>query len=101
MTSLPTTHIPLSPFDSPTRWNCCTKGECDGNHAPVQRSAGSKDDRIRAGQTYFARIHGEWFFGTFSEQWYGWSFNDWGTSGIQLDCIEDLYAVDVSPLGVE
>lgn len=72
------THIPLDPFDRPS-----------GN--PMQRATGSRDDRIRSGQTYFAKIFGRWFFGTFTEQWYGWSFNEWGTSGIQLNSIEDLY----------
>lgn len=84
-TALPLIHVPLAPFDSPA------------DH-PCQRRAGSKDDRIRWDRHYFARIFGEWFLGQFEEEWYGWSFMNWGTSGIQLDSIEDLYEVDLGPL---
>lgn len=79
--------IYLEPFDRPKEWA-----------EPVQRSSGSKDERISKDKTYFAKIFGHWYFGRFSEQWYGWSFNNWGTSGIQLDSIEDLYEVDISSL---
>jgi hypothetical protein len=82
-TSLPITHVPLAPFDTV---------------AGVQRKAGSKDSRITAEGHYLARIFGEWYMGQFSEQWYGWSFQDWGTSGIQLDAIEDLYEIDLTSL---
>jgi hypothetical protein len=120
-TTLPVKHLPLEPFDSPPDWQCrCndfephydeTKcGTCD--HGPhrdrcefvhtrkVQRRAGSKDDRISADKTYFAKIHGRWYFGRFSTQHFGWNFDDWGTSGLQLDSIEDLYEVDLSALEV-
>ena len=91
-TTLPLIHIPLDPFDSPTRWKDPSVTRF------VQRKAGSKDARIKQDARYFAKIHGSWFFGTFSKQWYGWSFDDWGESGIQLDSIEDLYEVDLSGL---
>lgn len=101
-TTLPVQHLPLAPFDSPKQWQCCPPEgvfECANFHAGyVQRSSGSQDDRILTGQTYFAKIHGNWFLGTFSKQWYGWSFNNWGRSGMQLNLIEDLYEVDLSVL---
>lgn len=74
------THIPLAPFD---------------NSIGTQRTSGSKDDRIVEGAQYLAKIHNKWYLGTFSEQWYGWSFNGWGYTGIQLDLIEDLYLFEV------
>lgn len=77
------THVPLPAFD---------------NEFGTQRKAGSKDDRIKWDAHYLALIHGEWYMGTFSETWYGWNFDAWGTSGIQLDLIEDLYEIDLTPL---
>jgi hypothetical protein len=66
----------------------------------VQRKAGSKDDRIDPDKTYLAKIHGAWYLGGFDEQWYGWNFDGWvNAAGYQLDCIEDLYEVDLGPLG--
>ena len=32
---------------------------------------------IQKGKTYLCKIYGKWFFGTFSRQWFGWSFNGW------------------------
>jgi hypothetical protein len=92
MANVTVTHVPLDPFDSPTHWKDPSVTRF------VQRKAGSKDDRIKQGIRYFARIHGQWFFGSFDEEWYGWNFSGWGTSGIQLDSIEDLYEVDLSGL---
>lgn len=79
--SLPLTHIPLDP-------------------PPEGRSQrpSSEDDRIHADRHYFARIYGHWCYGQFVEVWYGWSFDDWGTSGIQLNSIDDLYEVDIAYL---
>jgi len=48
----------------------------------------SNDTRISHRKYYLVRIGGHWFAGKFSKQWYGWNFNNWGTSGIQLDMIE-------------
>jgi len=40
---------------------------------------------ISSKKTYLVKIDGKFFLGKFSRQWYGWNFDDWGTSGIQLD----------------
>jgi hypothetical protein len=77
---LPSVHIPLEPLEGRSQ----------------RRS--SQDDRIDPDKTYLALIFGEWCLGQFSQEWYGWSFDNWGTSGIQLDSIEDLYEVDLSAL---
>lgn len=42
---------------------------------------------------YYCDIFGGWFLGHFSEQWYGKNFEGWGTSGIQLDHIIEVYEV--------
>ena len=51
-------------------------------------------DIIPNSRAYLCRIYGSWFVGSFSRQWYGLSFNDWGTSGIQLDHIDALFLID-------
>lgn len=81
MNSLLVVHVPLDPFPGHRR----------------QRNS-SQDDRISEDKWYFAKIYGVWNFGQFSKLWYGWSFNDWGVSGIQLNTIQDLYEVDISQL---
>lgn len=58
----------------------------------------SKHDDISPMKHYLAKIYDVWYLGHFSEQWYGWNFDDWGTSGIQLSSIESLYEVDLSAL---
>jgi len=63
--------IPLEPFP-------------EGN---VQRPS-SKDDRFNEDSQYLVKIHGWWYAGQFSEVWYGWSFDNWGMSGMQLNSID-------------
>lgn len=63
--------IPLEPF----------------SEGKVQRPS-SKDDRFNEDSSYLVKINGWWYAGQFSEQWYGWSFDNWGTSGLQLNSIE-------------
>lgn len=52
----------------------------------VQRPS-SEDDRIRLAKSYLVKIYGSWYAGTFSKQWYGWSFSNWGNAGCQLNSI--------------
>ena len=47
----------------------------------LNKRDGSKHPHIRKGVSYLVKIYGHLYAGTFSEQWYGWSFNNWGTSG--------------------
>ena len=44
-----------------------------------------KSPNINEDSTYIVKIYGKWYLGQFSMQWYGWSFDDWGTSGVQLN----------------
>ncbi len=63
--------IPLEPF---------AKGR-------VQRES-SEDDRFNEDSQYLVNIDGWWYAGQFSKVWYGWSFDNWGASGLQLNSIE-------------
>lgn len=53
----------------------------------IQRLS-SDHPSIKEDQQYLVKIYGRWYAGYFTKQWYGWSFSDWGTSGIQLDSIQ-------------
>ena len=55
----------------------------------------SNDDRIKINEYYLAKIGNGWYAGRFTKQWYGWNFQNWGCSGIQLDSIEGpLYRIE-------
>lgn len=34
---------------------------------------------------YLVKIHGGWFFGRFTRQWFGLNFTNWGNAGAQFD----------------
>lgn len=51
-------------------------------------------DIIPNTRSYLCRIYGSWFVGSFSRQHYGLNFNDWGTSGIQLDHIDAVFLIE-------
>ena len=50
-------------------------------------SKGHESDHpdIKEDQQYLCRIDGKWFAGTFSRQWFGWSFDDWHGGPLQFD----------------
>lgn len=53
----------------------------------VNKESGLGHDHpdINSRSLYLACIGGDFCAGHFSKQWYGWNFDDWGTSGISLD----------------
>jgi len=63
--------IPLEPFE---------EGRC-------QRDS-SEDDRFNEESSYLLKIDGFWYAGGFSKVWYGWTFDNWGCSGMQLNSID-------------
>jgi hypothetical protein len=59
----------------------------------LQRDSCS-DTRIKSDSSYLVKIDKRWYAGRFSEQWYGWNFDNWGCGGIQLDSIKGpLYEI--------
>lgn len=68
-----------------------TRIDLTQNHA----EASSQHPDIVDGKYYLALIYGKWFLGTFGKVWYGWSFHNWGNSGIQLDHIQIVYETDL------
>ena len=42
---------------------------------------------------YLVRVHGRWRAGTFDCQWYGLNFTNYGSEGIELEAIDDVYEI--------
>jgi hypothetical protein len=55
------------------------------------------NNNIETHESYLCKIWGHWYAGRFSKQWYGWNFDNWGTSGVQLQRVEEVYLIKVEP----
>ena len=53
----------------------------------------SESSHIDSRKRYRVRIHGRWYEGCFSKQWFGWMFEDYGSSGLQLNLIDEVYEI--------
>lgn len=51
----------------------------------------SKNSNISSQRRYRVRIGETWYEGAFSKRWFGWNFEDFGTSGIQLNLIDEVF----------
>ena len=52
-----------------------------------------ENKRITSKGRYLVKIFGDYAAGKFSRQWYGWNFDNWGTSGVQLDQIDAVFEI--------
>ena len=53
----------------------------------------STSSHINSRKRYRVKIEGRWYEGTFSKQWFGWRFDDYGTAGMQLNLIDEVYEI--------
>jgi hypothetical protein len=53
----------------------------------------STSSHINSRKRYRVKIEGRWYEGSFSKQWFGWRFDDYGTSGMQLNLIDEVYEI--------
>ncbi len=58
---------------------------------PVGTSSESR--HIDSRKRYRVKIQGRWYEGCFTKQWFGWKFEDYGTSGLQLNLIDEVYEI--------
>jgi len=56
----------------------------------------SESPHIRSQKKYRVRIGNKWFEGAFSRQWFGWLFDNFGDTGMQLNLIDEVFEL---PLG--
>lgn len=53
----------------------------------------SENSNIRSYGKYRVRIGTKWYEGGFSKRWFGWNFDDFETSGIQLNLIDEVFEI--------
>lgn len=59
--------------------------------------ASSESGRIDSRKRYRVKIDGAWYEGSFSKQWFGWRFDGYGSSGIQLNLCDAVYEIVTEP----
>lgn len=42
---------------------------------------------------YLVRVYGRWRAGTFDRQWYGLNFTKYGSEGLELEAIDEVYEI--------
>ena len=57
----------------------------------------SESSHIDSRRMYRVRIERKWYEGAFSKQWFGWRFDGYGSSGMALNLIEQVYEVQSEP----
>jgi hypothetical protein len=53
----------------------------------------SESSHIDSRKKYRVKIEGKWYEGSFSKQWFGWQFDGYGSSGMQLNMIDQVYEI--------
>jgi len=51
----------------------------------------SETSSISAQRKYRVRIGREWLEGVFTKRWFGWNFEPFGASGMQLNLIDEVF----------
>lgn len=55
--------------------------------------ASSQSPHLDPRKRYRVKVEGRWHEGSFSKQWFGWLFEGYGPSGIQLNLIDAVYEI--------
>ncbi len=53
----------------------------------------STSSHIDSRKRYRVKIEGRWYEGSFSKQWFGWRFDGYGSSGMQLNLLDEVYEI--------
>ena len=59
----------------------------------IRVGSSSQSSEIHSMKRYRVRIDGRWYEGSFSKQWFGWNFDGYGASGIQLNLIDEVFEI--------
>lgn len=61
---------------------------------PVELNGTNTNDAIVPYEVeYLIKVHGRWRAGTFDRQWYGLNFVNYGSEGIELEAIDEVYEI--------
>lgn len=69
----------------------------------IRVGSSSESADISARKRYRVRVGSAWHEGAFRKYWFGWNFEDFGASGIQLNLIDEVYEIrspDVRPVRI-
>lgn len=53
----------------------------------------SESSHIDSRKRYRVKIEGRFYEGSFSKQWFGWRFDGYGSSGIQLNLVDQVFEI--------
>ncbi len=53
----------------------------------------SESSHISTTKRYRVKIDGRWYEGCFSKRWFGWNFEGYGDSGMQLNLLDAVYEI--------
>ncbi len=59
----------------------------------IRVGSSSESAHIDSRKRYRVRIEKRWYEGSFTKQWFGWRFEGYGTSGMQLNLIDQVYEI--------
>jgi len=68
---------------------------------PLKRivvGSSSESPNISAQRRYRVRIDRGWYEGIFTKKWFGWNFEAFGPSGMQLNLIDEVFELPRPPL---
>lgn len=66
----------------------------------IEVGSSSESRLINPRRRYRVMIDGKWQEGTFSKQWFGWSFDGGGAKGVQLNLIDQVFEIQpAAPAG--
>ncbi len=63
----------------------------------IRVGSSSESADISSQKRYRVRIDSKWHEGAFRKYWFGWKFEDFGTSGMQLNLIDEVYEIQPPP----
>ena len=53
----------------------------------------SESSHITATKRYRVKIDGQWYEGCFTRRWFGWNFEGYCDSGMQLNLLDAVYEI--------
>jgi hypothetical protein len=59
----------------------------------ISVGSSSESSQIDSRKRYRVKIEEQWYEGSFSKQWFGWRFDGYGTTGLQLNLLDAVYEI--------
>jgi hypothetical protein len=60
---------------------------------PIKVGGTSESNDISPRKRYRVKVDDAWYEGIFLKKWFGWNFDNYGSSGIQLNLIDEVYEI--------